>query len=88
MSQHEHHHHGSESEHHQHEIPMDDKARLVKMIEHWIHHNEDHARSFADWAQRAERLEARQACDCLQEAVAMMERLNQRFREALQSLQD
>ncbi len=30
-----------------------EKAKLLKMVEHWIGHNEDHARSYRLWANRA-----------------------------------
>ena len=60
-----HHHHGSDhhhdhdhDHHHEHsagEAPStpSEKDKLVKMVEHWIHHNEEHVRSYRDWAQRA-----------------------------------
>jgi hypothetical protein len=27
--------------------------RLLKMVEFWLHHNEEHARSYRDWAAKA-----------------------------------
>jgi len=28
----------------------------LKMVAHWLHHNEDHARSYRQWADRARNL--------------------------------
>ena len=55
-------HHSHEKHHEEHphdhepakkadELPEKDKLR--KMVEHWISHNEDHARSYRLWASRA-----------------------------------
>lgn len=54
------HHHGADH-HHDHSAveassTPSEKDKLVKMVEHWVHHNEEHARSYHDWAQRAHQL--------------------------------
>jgi len=64
VHKHEHaHHHDAahQHDHCQHDHPIveaestkpTDRDKLVKMVEHWIHHNEEHARSYLDWAKRA-----------------------------------
>ena len=48
------HDHSRESVHEeksQGQLAMPDK--LLKMVQFWVHHNEEHARSYRDWAGRA-----------------------------------
>lgn len=35
---------------------LSDREKLTRMVEHWIHHNGDHERSYRDWALRAKRI--------------------------------
>ncbi len=63
---HGHQHHGIQPEghhdHHEGHDPKDDrepsalsmKEKLAKMLEHWIHHNEEHAASYRRWGQHAQ----------------------------------
>ena len=44
-----HHHHGDEIKS---ELSFDEK--MIKLLEHWIKHNEDHVRTYRDWAQLLE----------------------------------
>ncbi|MFW6081184.1 MAG: hypothetical protein ACOC7W_04645 [Desulfosalsimonas sp.] len=48
---HHHHHHGEEHDHAAKEMPVPEK--LKKMVSHWIRHNDDHAATYRQWAQRA-----------------------------------
>lgn len=33
---------------------MDDTDKLAHMIEHWIEHNEEHAKSYLEWSKKAQ----------------------------------
>jgi len=48
---HGHHHHG----HHDHEVKseLSFDEKLIKLLEHWLKHNEDHAGNYKDWAEKA-----------------------------------
>ncbi len=46
MTHHEHHHHEVKSE-----LTFDEK--LIKLLEHWLKHNDDHAGNYRDWAEKA-----------------------------------
>ncbi len=56
---HDHHdHHGHHHSHHGHEKSeshgaLSEADKLTKIVEHWIRHNEEHAKSYRDWADRA-----------------------------------
>ncbi len=86
------HHHGNEHSHpHGHGEPVDrhddprfsDKAKLLKILEHWLHHNEDHAKSYAQWADRARALGEEAVAGILDEVASETIRQNDRFREAV-----
>ena len=56
--EHSHHPHEEHSHSHEHEggestAEPSQTARLRKMVEHWVSHNEDHAASYRLWAGRA-----------------------------------
>ena len=47
------------SHHHDHASPQDSATlsvaeKIEKMLDHWIHHNEEHAAAYEDWAGKAE----------------------------------
>ena len=50
-----HHHNNDHHHHHSHdqnsEMSMEEK--LAKLLSHWLQHNEEHAKSYEQWAQRA-----------------------------------
>ena len=54
---HHHHNHPGDDHHHHHshvkgsEMSMEEK--LTKLLEHWLQHNEEHAKSYELWAERA-----------------------------------
>lgn len=78
------HHHGHEERGGKHgESRLSDRGRLIKILEHWLHHNEDHAKSYGEWAERARALGEEATGRILDEAAADAIRLNERFREAL-----
>jgi rubrerythrin len=35
------------------EAEMDEMAKLKHLLEHWIEHNEDHEKTYAEWANKA-----------------------------------
>ena len=41
--------------HHEHDIesPLSFNAKLTKMLEHWLKHNNDHAQTYQRWAEEA-----------------------------------
>jgi hypothetical protein len=88
---HEHHHkehlhHGEEHGHeHKHDAP-EPLQKLIKMVEHWIHHNEDHAQSFKDWAGRARELEKGEVATLLEDVAYQSLQQNEQLRRALSLL--
>lgn len=78
MSRHAHHSHGE----HAH-ATVSEEDKLAKVIEHWIHHNHEHARSYRDWAERARQLEHEEIAVLLEQVADETTRQNQTMERAL-----
>jgi rubrerythrin len=96
MSRHDHHHHSHDHSHqddlhHNHEAShshsdTSESDKLIKMVEHWVHHNEDHSRSYRDWADRARALGHTEVGTMLDEVAETTRLQNEHFRKALDLL--
>ena len=72
------------SEHHhesQGEMPFEQK--LLKMLEHWVKHNEDHAVTYRNWAEKAKAKDMSEVADLLDEAARESAKINASFSQAL-----
>ncbi|RPJ15941.1 MAG: hypothetical protein EHM30_07670 [Desulfobacteraceae bacterium] len=80
MSHHDQHHH---DEHHETvaAIPFDKK--MIKLLEHWIQHNADHAETYRKWAKEAKGNNMENISVHLDEAAEKTLEINARFKEAL-----
>lgn len=71
--------------HHSHEstdiLSFDEK--MVKLLEHWIKHNEDHAVSYRDWAKKAKENNMSETVSLLEDAADMSIEMNKKFEKAL-----
>ncbi len=84
-----HHHHSSNShEHGSSSTTPSEMEKLVKIMEHWIGHNEDHARSYREWAARAEQLGQEQVARILQAVADDTLQQNRQMSTALTILQE
>ena len=83
MSNQHHHHHDHESHG---EMPFDEK--LIKLLDHWIKHNEEHASNYRNWAERAKVNGREDAGRLLEEAAEISLEVNERFQKALASIGD
>ncbi|MFP5212796.1 MAG: hypothetical protein ACLGPL_05400 [Acidobacteriota bacterium] len=47
--------HGHDDHHHHSHAhgTLTESERFIRMVEHWIHHNIEHAESYRDWADKA-----------------------------------
>jgi hypothetical protein len=83
MSSDHHHHHDHDSHG---KIPFDEK--LLKLLNHWIKHNEDHAFNYRNWAEKAKANGQEEAGALLDEAAEMSLAVNDRFQKALALIGD
>ncbi len=77
----DHHHHDHDSPD---EMPFDEK--LVKLLSHWIKHNQDHALNYRNWAEKAKINGRGQVTELLEEAADMSLTINEKFEAALAGL--
>ena len=87
---HHHHHHHDHKHEHDHEpavpgaVPFDEK--LVKIISHWIKHNEEHASNYRNWAESAKANGKQKTAELLEAAAEMSLAVNEKFQAALAGL--
>ncbi len=79
MSDHTHHHH----HHNNDDTVLTFEEKFVKLLEHWIKHNEDHADTYRDWMKKLEGSKVANAAEVLNKAAAMTEMINNEFKEVL-----
>jgi hypothetical protein len=81
MSQYDHDDHHHPDHGHPAELSLDDK--LIKLLEHWIRHNQEHAKTYGDWAEKAAADSKEEVSILLNEAVRLSIDLNRKFEKAL-----
>ncbi len=87
------HHHDHDHDHHHHhdhnhggtEMPFEEK--IIKLLEHWIRHNEDHAETYQDWANKAKQNQLEAVAALIEDAAAMNLAVNDKFEQAKALLQ-
>jgi hypothetical protein len=60
--------------------------KLVKLIEHWIRHNNDHAATYRDWARKAGENKHPEVAALLEEAAQMTMEISRRFESAAKQI--
>ena len=88
---HDHDHHHSHDHHHNHDhdvqstLSFDEK--MIKLLKHWIKHNDEHAETYRDWSQKAKQKEMNDTASLLDEAAEMTDRISKIFAQAAKSVQ-
>lgn len=80
------HHHHNEDYHIEGKSTLSEREKLAKLIEYWIKHNEDHAKTYLEWSQKAATEDLKDVVSLLEEASNTTISLNALFREALKKL--
>ena len=81
MSHHEHQHHSGHNDNSPAGLAFDDK--LIRLLEHWIRHNQEHAQTYSDWAEKAAADSKGEVAILLKEAVSLSMDLQRKFEQAL-----
>ncbi len=55
---------------------------MIKLLEHWIKHNEDHANTYLDWAKKAKEKGMGEAGQLLEDAAEMTRMISEKFEAA------
>lgn len=64
---------------------MDDLTKLRHLIEHWIEHNEEHGRTYSEWAERARAAGNKELAEALSEIGQAQRKLDPLFQRALKA---
>jgi len=73
-------HHHSHDHEIQSTLTFDEK--MIKLLEHWIKHNDDHAETYRDWAQKAKEKNMPKTGLLLEDAAEMTLMISKKFEEA------
>jgi hypothetical protein len=84
MSHHDHPHHCGRNDRSQAELSFDEK--LIKLLGHWIRHNQEHAKTYGDWAEKAAADSKGEVAVLLNEAVSLSMDLQRKFEQALRKM--
>lgn len=68
------------------EAEMDTREKLEKLIEHWMHHNEEHAESYLNWAEKAEAAGLTETARILKDVYQQILSINALFEQAKREL--
>ena len=80
---HDHHHgHGHHHGHSHSQAPLSFPEKLVKLLDHWIDHNDHHAEDYRKWARDAREHGQTDVAGLLDEAAELTDTITARFREA------
>ena len=79
MTHHHEHHHDVQSD-------LTFEERMIKLLDHWQKHNDDHAQTYMDWAEKAKANGLPQIAELLLEVNQMTLEINDRLKEAAEHL--
>ena len=78
------------TDHHRYDHDSHDELsfeeKLMKLLSHWIKHNEDHALNYRNWAEKAKTNGKGQTAGLLEEAAELSLAVNEKFEAALAGL--
>ena len=57
--------------------------KLIKLLKHWLRHNESHAETYKDWAIKAKENEIQEAGALIDDAADMTRLINKKFEKAI-----
>ncbi len=77
----------SHNHEHPHDMaPIGDREKMKKLLEHWLQHNEDHAKTYEKWADVAEESGEQEVVKALRKSAKLTREINIAFEKALRSL--
>ena len=81
---HEHQHRHDHDHHHDHDIQitLSFGEKMIKLLEHWIKHNDDHAGTYRDWGQKAKDNGMPETASLLEDAAEMTDKISKKFEAA------
>jgi hypothetical protein len=76
--------------HHDHEMQsvLSFDEKMIKLLKHWINHNDDHAQTYRDWAQKAKEKNKSKAALMLEDAAEMTLSISKKFESAIKFIDE
>ena len=76
------------ADHHHHDIQSDltFEEKLLKLLNHWIKHNDDHAGTYQEWMERMKEHHMDEAANLIEEAATLTHRINETFEAVIRLL--
>ena len=68
------------------EMPFDEK--LSKLLDHWVQHNVDHAKTYNQWAEKVRQNHMESVAGLIEEAAEMNLAINKKFEQAKAMIND
>lgn len=65
---------------------LSEREKLVKLLEYWIKHNEEHAKTYLQWSKKADTEGSKDVVNLLEEASRITLSINKLFQKALKRL--
>ena len=74
--------------HHEHEIKSDLslQEKMVKLLDHWIKHNSEHADNYRNWAIRAKDENMDEVASLLEDAASLTLDISAKFKKAISEI--
>ena len=74
--------------HHEHEIKSDLslQEKMVKLLDHWIKHNSEHADNYHNWAIRAKEENMDEVASLLEDAASLTLDISVKFKKAISEI--
>ena len=81
---HEHQHEHDHTHEHDHGGPgtLSFSEKMVKLLGHWVRHNNDHALNYRDWATKGRTENMPEAAALLEEAAGLTQQISDKFETA------
>ena len=89
MTHHDHHHHHDHHDHHDHEIKSEltFDEKLIKLLDHWLKHNDGHAKTYMEWAGKANDNHMEAVGGLLEEVCELTGQIGEKFKAAADLVQ-
>ena len=66
----------------------EDQLRLIKLVEHWIEHNDEHGKRFSEEAENAEKMNLKDAATQMRKAAEASKEVSDSLSRALKHLKE
>jgi hypothetical protein len=66
--------------------PLSFEEKMIKLLSHWIKHNDDHANTYTEWAEKTKAADMAAIGTLLTEAAEITRSISTKFETALNQL--